>query len=368
MRPKLETLASKLYELLPCGVGSESEKRLSKKDLNEVMTRGAQWAVDNGFGQPEDLEFCEENGRMTEAEPGLVSDKAVRRGLSQLGTLGSGNHFVEVGVIDEVYDEPSASAFGLQPGQVVVWVHSGSRGLGHQVCTDYLTVMDQAVKRYGIELPDRQLVCSPLNRPEGRDYFSAMAAAANYAWANRQMLTHLVRRAFSEVFGKETAQGMGLVYDVAHNIAKIELHEVEGKKLRLCVHRKGATRAFPKGHPDIPRAYRGVGQPVLVPGDMGRYSYILVAGEKAMSETFGSACHGAGRAMSRETAKKGLKGSQVRRELEDRGIAVRSPNNASLAEEASQAYKDVSAVVNVMHGAGTATKVGRTRPLAVIKG
>lgn len=369
VRPKAEILVTKLYSLVPCGVGSESEERLDKSEITEVMTMGAHWAVANGYGWAEDLDFCEENGRMSEADPGVVSDKAVKRGLSQLGTLGSGNHFVEVGVVDAVYDAHVARAFGLELGQVVAWIHSGSRGLGHQVCTDYLGIMDQSVKRYGIELPDRQLACAPLGEAEGKEYFSAMAAAANYAWANRQMLTHLVRQAFSAVFGKKPDRlGMKLVYDVAHNIAKVETHEVEGKKMRLCVHRKGATRAFPKNHPDVPPAYRDAGQPVLVPGDMGRYSYVLVASEKAMLETFGSACHGAGRVMSREMAKKGLKGARVKQELEDRGIVVRSPSNASLAEEASQAYKDVSRVVDVMHGAGIATKVARTKPVAVIKG
>jgi len=307
---------------------------------------------------------------MRNADPELVSDRAKKRGAPQLGTLGSGNHFLEVQVVEEIYHPAAATAFGVQqPGQVLLLIHTGSRGLGHQVCDDYLKTMAVAVRKYEIQLPDRQLACAPVKSSEGQAYLAAMACAANYAWANRQCITHWARESFSKVFAKGPRDlGMRMIYDVAHNIAKLEEHRVDGKSLRLCVHRKGATRAFPAGHPDVPRVYQKVGQPVLIPGDMGRYSYLSVGTETAMEETFGSTCHGAGRVQSRTAAKKSLRGVDIAAELEARGIAIRVASRATLAEEASQAYKDVAEVVHVTDAAGISRKVMRARPLGVVKG
>jgi tRNA-splicing ligase RtcB len=335
-----------------------------------VMVKGSRWAVENGYGRQEDLDTTEENGEMSGTDPSHVSARARERGIPQLGTLGSGNHFLEVAVVDEIYEPDIAEVMGIsQVGQVVLYVHCGSRGLGHQVADDYIREMVRAMQKYGIEVPDRQLACAPVDSPEGKAYLAAMRCAANYAWANRQCITHWVREAFCRVLGKsEPEAGLELIYDVTHNIAKIEEHDVSGEKQKLCVHRKGATRAFPAGHPDIPPKYASVGQPILIPGDMGRVSYVLVGTERAMKETFGSTCHGAGRLQSRSAAKKQLSGREVLSALEARGIIVRAGSMSGLAEEAPGAYKDVNDVVGVAHGAGISRKVARTRPVAVVKG
>ena len=370
VRPKIEPLVNALFNNIPSGVGSEGKIRVSEKELSEVMVRGSRWAVEKGFGDAADVIVTEESGCMKGADPDKVSSKAKKRGIPQLGTLGSGNHFLEVEVVEELYDREAAKAMGIEDlGQVLVLIHTGSRGFGHQICTDYVELLGQAVKRYNISLPDRQLACAPLNSPEGQDYLAAMACAANYAWANRQFIVHWVRESFAKVLGKgESALGMRQIYDVAHNIAKIEEYDVNGSRERLCVHRKGATRAFPAGHPDIPDVYRSLGQPVLIPGDMGRFSYVAVGTELAMKETFGSTCHGAGRVQSRAAARRSLRGSDVAKALAARGIIVRAESMASLAEEASEAYKDVSEVVEVAHNAGISRKVARARPLGVVKG
>ncbi len=370
VRPKIEPLVNQLFVNIPSGVGSEGKIRVSGKELEEVMVRGSRWAVEKGYGSPEDIMATEESGGMKGANPDKVSGKARKRGIPQLGTLGSGNHFLEVGVVDELYDRDSAKAMGIEDlGQVLVLIHTGSRGFGHQICTDYVGLLGEAVKRYGISLPDRQLACAPINSPEGQDYLAAMACAANYAWANRQFIVHWVREVFIRVFGKSQEElGMRQIYDVCHNIAKIEEYTINGKKERLCVHRKGATRAFPAGQPDIPDVYRDIGQPVLIPGDMGRYSYVALGTEVAMKETFGSTCHGAGRVQSRAAAKRSLRGADVARALAARGITVKAGSMASLAEEASEAYKDVSEVVEVTHQAGISRKVAKVKPIGVVKG
>lgn len=368
--PRMQEIVDVLFGDIPSGVGSEGKIRLSGPELRDVMLKGGQWAVSRGYGWPEDVEVTEERGRMMTADPSAVSEKAVKRGQPQVGTLGSGNHFLEVQVVDEIYDPEVASVFGVDGvGQVVLMIHSGSRGLGYQVCDDYLLVMQNAMKKYGIDVPDRQLACAPVVSPEGQRYLAAMACAANYAWANRQAMAHWAREAFSKVFGIGPHKlGMRQVYDVAHNIAKIEEHEIDGVMTKLVVHRKGATRAFGPGHPDIPEVYRAVGQPALVPGDMGRFSYLLVGTQQAMRETFGSTCHGAGRLMSRKAAMKEARGSDIQRELADKGIIVRAASRGTLAEEAPGAYKDVSMVVETVHETGISLKVARMRPLGVIKG
>ena len=370
VRDEVSGLISALFRNIPSGVGKGGgARKVSAREMDQVLIKGAAWAVKAGYGRQEDLERLEEGGSMAGADPSAVSPRAKQRGGPQLGTLGSGNHFIEIQQVDEIYDDEVAGAFGLFEGQLVVSIHSGSRGLGHQVCGDYVKDLQAAVHRYGIELPDRQLVCAPLNSPEGRRYFGAMVSAANYAWANRQCMAHLARRSFEEVLaGKVRSFDLHTVYDVAHNIAKIEDHMVGGKQTRLCVHRKGATRAFGPGHPEVVPVYRDVGQPVLVPGDMGTASYVLVGTADAMDESFGTSCHGAGRTMSRRAAKKQIHGGTLRRELEERGIQVRAGSMAGLAEEAPDAYKDIDAVVEVVHGAGLARKVARLRPLAVMKG
>jgi len=369
VKPYISDLITALYRTVPSGVGKKGPIKLSYAQMDEALREGARWAVKQGYGTKEDLERLEEGGGMAGADPGAVSDRATDRGRPQLGTLGSGNHFVEVEEVVEVYDEEVAEAFGLFQGQLAVQVHSGSRGLGHQVCTDYVKALQKAVAKYDIKLPDRELVCAPLDSPEGGKYFGAMASAANYAWANRQCLTHFARQAFEGVLaGKVKSWELHTVYDVAHNIAKFETHTVDGKQVKLCVHRKGATRAFPSGHLDVPEVYRQVGQPVLVPGDMGTASYVLVGTQRAMEESFGSVCHGAGRVMSRQAAKKKIRGSELKERLEAQGIQVRAGSMAGLAEEAPEAYKDVDRVVEVVHRAGLARKVARLRPLAVMKG
>ena len=369
VRPHLEKLVNGFFRDIPSGLGKGGAIRLTRRDLDRVMEDGAAFAVRKGYGLKEDLEYTEERGAMAGADPAAVSQRAHERGLPQLGTLGSGNHFVEVSEVEEVYDAHAADTFGLFPGQIAVWIHSGSRGLGHQVCTDYVRSFQKAVHQYGIKLPDRELVCAPYDSPDGQAYFGAMASAANYAWANRQCMAELVRRTFERVLaGKVSNWQLRQIYDITHNIVKIEEHEIDGKLTTLVVHRKGATRAFGPGRREAPRKYRDVGQPVLIPGDMGTGSYLLVGTEKAMRESFGTTCHGAGRIMSRSKAKKTVRGDKLVGELRERGIIVRGGSMAGLAEEAPQAYKDVDRVVNVVHEAGLAKRVARFKPLGVIKG
>lgn len=367
--PRLKDLVGVLYNEIPSGVGSKGKLRLGREEEKKLLRKGALWAVEQGMGEHGDLERMESGGFLEGADPSLVSERAFERGRAQQGTLGSGNHFLEVQHVDEIYDEQAANALGLFEGQVTVMIHTGSRGFGHQVCTDFLEVMARAVRKYGIDLPDRELACAPCQSPEAKDYLAAMRAAANYAWANRQCIMHWTRQAFLSVFrASPRGLGMSLVYDVAHNVAKVETHELEGKKMKLMVHRKGATRAFPPGHPELPEIYRHTGQPVLIPGDMGRASFVLLGSEKGMKETWGSTCHGAGRLLSRHQAKKAARGRAIRRELEDRGIIVMSKGRATLEEEISEAYKDVSNVVDVVHKAGISRKVARLRPMGVVKG
>jgi len=370
VRPVLRELVNQLFRDVPAGLGGHGPLRLSHAELDDLMVRGARWMVDRGYGLPEDLEVTESQGCLPGADPGVISQRARQRGLAQLGTLGSGNHFLEVQALDTIYDREAADVFGLEePGQVVVFFHCGSRGFGHQVCQDYLDVMEKAAKRYDIHLPDRQLACAPIDSREGRDYMAAMTAAANFAWANRQCIAHWVRQSFAHVFQKQPDElGMRPIYDVAHNIAKVERHRFNGRDVTVCVHRKGATRAFPAGHPEIPAAYRQIGQPVLVPGDMGRYSYLAVGTEQAMAETWGSTCHGAGRLQSRGAAKRSLKGVDIAARLAEQGIVVRAQDRSALAEEASEAYKDVADVVEVLEKAGISRKVAKMRPMGVIKG
>jgi len=370
VQPRMEELVNILFGNIPSGVGSRrKDLKLSMPTLKQVMKYGSNWAVKNGYGHESDLDHIEARGTIEGADPDMVSQFAMDRGKDQLGTLGSGNHFVEVGQVLEIYDKKIAAALGLFKDQVTVIVHTGSRGLGHQVCDDYIKVMLKASAKYGIELPDRQLCCAPLGSPEGRQYLAAMSAAANFAFANRQMVTHWVRESFEQVFQMGPRDlGMELVYDVAHNIAKIETHTVDGKSQKLCIHRKGATRAFPPGHPEVPEAYRETGQPVLIPGDMGRYSFVLVGTQQALTETFGSTCHGAGRRMSRHAALKVAKGRSIVRELAERGIIVRGAGRGTIDEEISEAYKDVQGVVDICHGAGIAKKVAKLKPMGVMKG
>ncbi|AMQ18121.1 intein-containing RctB family protein [Thermococcus peptonophilus] len=369
VRPKIKELVDTLFKNVPSGLGSKGRVRLHWTQLDDVLADGAKWAVENGYGWERDLEHLEEGGRMDGADPDAVSQKAKQRGAPQLGSLGSGNHFLEVQYVDKVYDERIAKAYGLFEGQVVVMVHTGSRGLGHQVASDYLRVMERANRKYGIPWPDRELVSVPFQSEEGQRYFSAMKAAANFAWANRQMITHWVRESFEEVFKRKAEDmEMEIVYDVAHNIAKLEEHEVDGRKVKVVVHRKGATRAFPSGHPDVPKAYRAVGQPVLIPGSMGTASYVLAGAEGSMKETFGSTCHGAGRLLSRKAATRQYRGDRLRNELLQKGIYVRAASLRVVAEEAPGAYKSVDNVVQVVHEAGIANLVARMRPMGVAKG
>jgi tRNA-splicing ligase RtcB len=367
--PKLKDLVMLLYNEIPSGVGSKGKIRLMPDSEKQLLVKGARWAVEQGYGEASDLEKIESGGCIDGADPDLISKKAYERGRAQQGTLGSGNHFLEIQYVDEIFDEKASNALGLHKGQITVMIHTGSRGFGHQVCTDFLEVMEKAVRKYQIELPDKELACAPFNSPEAEDYLSAMRASANYAWANRQCIMHWAREAFMRFFATTpTGLGMSLIYDVAHNIAKVEDHIVNGKKKKLIVHRKGATRAFPPGHPELPGIYKHTGQPVLIPGDMGRASFVLLGTEGAMSETFGSTCHGAGRVMSRHQAIKRAKGRSIWREMEDKGIIVRSAGRETLAEEMSEAYKDISNVVDVVHKAGISKKVAMLRPIGVIKG
>ena len=370
IREKIRSLIDALYANVPTGVGSKGKGTLSHSEEKAVFAKGARWAIERGYGDAEDLEYTEANGCLEGADPDKVSNRAYERGRRQQGTLGSGNHFIEIQYVEKVFERDVADVFGLEEGGITVMIHSGSRGFGHQVCTDYLEVMNRAVEKYGIKLPDRQLACAPINSPEGRNYLAAMKAAANYAWANRQCLMTWTIDVFQKVLSISPRElGMSLVYDVAHNIVKIEEHTtVDGKKIMVAVHRKGATRAFPANHPEIPDVYKGVGQPVIIPGDMGRSSYVLVGTERAMDETFGSTCHGAGRVMSRHAAIRAAKGRAINRELEDQGIYARAASRDSLKEEMPEAYKDISDVVNIVHNAGISRKVAKMRPLGVIKG
>jgi tRNA-splicing ligase RtcB len=369
VRPKIKELIDTLFVAVPSGVGSEGKITLKDKELDEIFVSGAKWALENGYGYEEDLEKCEENGAMPGARPEVVSKKARDRGRTQLGTLGSGNHFLEVQYVEKIYNPEVAKVFGLEEGTVTVMIHCGSRGLGHQVCTDFLEVLDRAVKKYNISLPDRQLACAPIKSKEGEDYFSGMAASANFAWCNRQIIAHWVRESFRKVFRmSEEDLGLEVVYDVAHNIAKFEEHTINGKKMRVCVHRKGATRAFAAGRPELPSVYRDVGQPVLIPGSMGTPSYVLVGTQKAMEETFGSTCHGSGRVWSRAEAKRKMRDNVVKQNLEKKGIYVRSAEKGLLSEEAPEAYKLSDDVVDVVHRAGISTLVAKLIPLGVTKG
>jgi tRNA-splicing ligase RtcB len=369
IEPYREELMTAIYRACPSGVGGKGRVRVSERDLNELVTQGAKWALKRGLAQEEDVAHTEEQGCLPGADPSRVSNRAKERGQLQVGSLGAGNHFLELDVITEIYDPEVAEVFGLREGQVVVQIHCGSRGFGHQVCDDYVKSLQSAVQKYNIQLPNRQLVCAPIDSPEGRAYYGAMACAVNYAFVNRQVLAMGVREAFEQVLaGKVKDFDLFQVYDVAHNIAKFEQHEVDGQRTKLCVHRKGATRAFGPGYAGLPADYRDVGQPVLVPGSMGTASYVLVGTQKAMELTWGSSCHGAGRVMSRTQARKKVRGNDLRNKLENQGIVVRAKSNKGLAEEAPQAYKDVSRVVEVVHGAGIAHKVARLEPLGVIKG
>jgi tRNA-splicing ligase RtcB len=370
MEGRLERLADALFERIPAGVGSEGAiPKLRVPDERRLVAEGVSWAVERGFGSSGDVDRIEEEGCLAGADPDVLSERALERGLRQVGTLGSGNHFLEVGRVDEIYDAQVADVLGLRLGQVTMIIHSGSRGLGYQTCDDALRVMGGAMERYGIRLPDRQLACVPIVSAEGRRYLAAMACAANYAWVNRQVMMGLAERAFEEVLGiGPRVLQRRLVYDVCHNIAKFEEHDVAGERRNLLVHRKGATRAFGPGHRSLPEGLRRVGQPVLIPGDMGRYSYVLIGTEGAMRQTFGSTCHGAGRVLSRAASKRASRGLDVFAELRGRGVIVRAHGRATLAEEMPHAYKDVADVVDVVHDAGISRKVARLRPMIVVKG
>ena len=369
VRPVMERLVNALFQNIPAGVGSTGSVKLSTKEEMRVLREGGRWAVRHGFGEGSDVARTEDGGCMTEADPSVISERAIQRGAKQLGTLGSGNHFLEVGVVDEIFDEPTAQAYGLFRNQVTVLLHSGSRGLGYQVCDDSLAFMAKHVKTLGIHLPDRQLACAMIRSDAGQRYFSAMACAANYAWANRQILLHRARETFQQVLGIGPRDlAMNQVYDICHNIAKRETHTVDGKQRIVCVHRKGATRAFPPHHHALIEPYQKTGQPILIPGDMGTASYVMAGTQTAMAESFGSTCHGAGRVLSRTAAKKRSKGRSIQRELADKGILVKWTGRSTLAEEMPEAYKDIDEVVDTVHGAGLSKKVARLRPICVIKG
>ena len=364
-----ENLVTALFQNVPSGVGSTGPIKLKEKEERMVLTDGARWAIEHGYGNAEDLDHTDDGGTMAGANPDKVSARAMERGREQLGTLGSGNHFLEIEVVEEIFDPQAASVFGLEKGQIAVMLHSGSRGFGHQVCDDYLARMVKHIDDLGVELPDRQLACAYLSSPRGQDYLAAMACAANYAWANRQMLMHWTRETFEKTLGLgPKALGMRLLYDICHNIAKIETLPVDGKDQTLCVHRKGATRALPAGHPLVPAAYRSVGQPVLIPGDMGSGSYVLAGTTKALEETFGSSCHGAGRLLSRSQATKISRGRSITKDMADKGVIVMASGRGTLQEEIPEAYKNLDWVVDVVHRAGIARKVARLRALGCIKG
>ncbi|MFN4336579.1 MAG: RtcB family protein [Candidatus Nitrosocaldus sp.] len=370
VRPRLRELVNELFRAVPSGVGSEGVVKLGNAELDEVLTEGVYWAIRNGYGWDEDADVCEENGKMRGADPSKVSNMARKRGAPQLGTLGSGNHFLEVQKVDRIYDQEAAKAIGIEhEGQITVLIHCGSRGLGHQICSDYLRISETALKKYAITLPDRELACVPNNSEEGEAYRKAMYSALNFAWSNRQMITHWTRKTFEKVFNaSEKDLNMHLVYDVAHNIAKVEEHKVDGSLMKVVVHRKGATRAFPAGREEIPEKYRAIGQPVLIPGSMGTASWILLGNPKAMELTFGSTAHGAGRTMSRAAAKRSYTAQDVQKRLESRGIYIKALTREGVVEEIPEAYKDVDAVADVSHRVGIATKVARLVPIGVIKG
>ena len=370
IRPVLPTLLDTLFKYGPSGLGSRGQIKVSHVELEKVLSDGVEWAIDRGYGWSEDATKCEEEGCMESADPSKVSPTAKSRGTPQLGSLGSGNHFLEIEKVDEIVDEKAAKVFGIEKvGQILVFVHTGSRGLGHQVCSDYLRVMDNAVKKYKINLPDRELACAPGKSREAEDYLPAMASACNFAWSNRQMITHWTRQAFEKVLNQPVDSiGLKLIYDIAHNIAKIEEHQVDGRRVKVYVHRKGATRAFPPGHNAVPSSYREVGQPVLIPGSMGTASWVLVGTEKAMELSFGSTAHGAGRNLSRSAAKRRYWGEDVKKDLEKKGVLVKAASMSVVSEEAPGAYKDVDNVTNVSHNVGIATKVARLVPIGVTKG
>jgi tRNA-splicing ligase RtcB (3'-phosphate/5'-hydroxy nucleic acid ligase) len=368
-RSEMDKLATLLNQYCPSGVGKEGAIKLKVNELDQVLRDGSRWALENGYATEADLARTEESGSLEGADPHKVSDRAKERGREQIGSVGAGNHFIEVDVVDQIFDEGAANTMGLYQGCLVLQIHCGSRGLGHQVCTDYVQSFQNAVRKYGIDLPDRELVCAPMDSPEGMAYMGAMRAAANFAFANRQLLAHAARRAFEETFAPKTRSWhLHQVYDIAHNMGKLETHEIDGKAIRVCVHRKGATRAFGPGSPGLPPEYMKIGQPVIIPGSMGTASWVLVGTEDSMKRSFGSSCHGAGRVMSRSKAKKEIEGSTLRRELESQGIKVRAGSLPGLAEEAPVAYKDVDMVVETVSEAGIAKKVARLKPAAVIKG
>jgi tRNA-splicing ligase RtcB len=369
IKNRLTGIADALFQGVPTGVGSTGSVTLTKKEVKKVLLQGSSWAIARGFGEDADIRRTEDQGCMTNADPESVSDRAIERGLKQLGTLGSGNHFLEIGIVDEIYQKEIAKQFGLFEGQATIMIHSGSRGLGYQVCDDFLAHMIKNSRKLGFELPDRQLSYAMIQSSQGQNYFNAMACAANYAWANRQILMHLAKEILMKSLGISPRDlGMHLLYDVCHNIAKKEEHMIDGKKQKLCVHRKGATRSFPPGHPSLNSEFRSTGQPILIPGDMGTASYILSGTEKAMEETFGSTCHGAGRVLSRKAAKKASQGRAIHKELEKKGIFVRWTGRSTMAEEMPEAYKDISEVVKVVHTAGISKIVAKLRPVVVIKG
>lgn len=370
VQPRIESLIKNLFNRVPTGVGASGAiKKLAKTDLKRLMTQGVAWSIENGLGRSEDIEHTEEQGFLKHADADVVSERAFERGFDQVGTLGSGNHFLEVDVVEEIFDANAAEVMRMFPGQIVVQIHTGSRGFGYQVCDDYLKILLKANKDFGIKLPDKQLACAPLNSSEGKNYLSAMQAAANFAWNNRQVIMFIAKKCFQDTFKmSESELDWNLVYDVCHNIAKVEDHIINGEKKKVCVHRKGATRAFAPGSEMIPEKYRAIGQPVLIPGDMGRYSYVAVGTEKAMMETFGSSCHGAGRNLSRKKAMMNAKGKNLVEELKQRGVTIQAKGWSTIAEEMSDAYKDVSDVVDVMHNEGITKKVARIKPIGVIKG
>jgi tRNA-splicing ligase RtcB (3'-phosphate/5'-hydroxy nucleic acid ligase) len=368
-RPDMDRLATLLNKYCPSGVGKEGAIKLSVKELDQVLSEGSRWALKNGYATEADLARTEEMGSLDGADPNKVSDRAKERGREQIGSVGAGNHFIEVDVVDQIFDEEAANVMGVRQGCLVLQIHCGSRGLGHQVCTDYVQSFQSAVHKYGIDLPDRELVCAPMDSPEGKAYMAAMRAAANFAFANRQLLAHSARRAFEETFAPTTGNWrLHQVYDIAHNMGKLETHEIDGRQVKVCVHRKGATRAFGPGSPGLPPEYKKIGQPVIIPGSMGTASWVLVGTEDSMTRSFGSSCHGAGRVMSRSRAKKEVQGDVLRRDLEKLGIKVRAGSLPGLAEEAPAAYKDVDMVVETVSEAGIAKKVARLKPVAVIKG
>ena len=369
VRSKLKDLVNDLFSSIPSGVGSKGAVRLSHSQLDEVLVKGVNWAIDNGYGSSNDADVCEENGQIANADPNKVSDKARKRGAPQLGSLGSGNHFLEIQKVAEIHDQEAAKRMGITEGTITVLIHCGSRGFGHQVCSDYLRVSEQALEKYDINLADRELACVPNNSEEGESYRKAMFSALNFAWSNRQMITHWTRKSFERVFAQsESDLDMKLVYDVAHNIAKVEKHKVDGKERNLVVHRKGATRAFPANRDEIPSKYRDIGQPVLIPGSMGTASWILLGQPNSMSLSFGSTAHGAGRTMSRSKARRNFTENDVKKSLNDKGIFIKALTRDGVVEETPQAYKDVDAVVNVSHNLGIATKVAKLVPIGVIKG